>query len=146
MKTDTDHCTDVCNRLLRGEQSAVATYSKAIAAMEKENAAPAELREIIEDHRGAVMILIDNVRSMGGEPSKDSGAWGVFANSVQGTADLMGDKSALISLKTGETSGKNSYKAALDDENVMPECKDLIRTDLLPATERHIRTLDLLGA
>lgn len=141
---NTDHCIDLCNRLLRGEQSAVASYSKAIAAFEEEKAAPAELREILEDHREAVLTLTENVRSMGGEPSHDSGAWGAFATSVQGAANVLGDKPALTSLKTGEKAGKKDYEAALEDEEVMPECKNLIRSDLLPATERHIQALDLL--
>lgn len=141
---NTNHCIDVCNRLLRGEQSAVASYSKAIVAFEEDKAAPPELREILEDHRAAVLTLTENVRSMGGEPSPDSGAWGAFATSVQGTANFLGDKSAIASLKTGEKAGKKDYEAALDDDAVMPECKNLIRSDLLPATERHIQALDLL--
>ena len=141
-----EHCIEICNRLLRGEQSAVASYAKAVASYEEEKAAPVELREILQDHREAVLVLTRNVRSMGGEPSHDSGAWGVFATSVQGTANLLGDEAALSSLKTGERTGKADYEAALKDEEVMPECKNLIRSELLPAVEQHIETLELLKA
>lgn len=141
-----DHCIDVCNRLLRGEQSAVATYTKAISSFEDENAVPAPLRTILEDHREAVLTLTENVRSMGGEPSHESGMWGAFAETVQGAADLLGDKAALASLKAGETAGREDYESALDDDDVMVECKQLIQSTLLPATHRHITALERIAA
>lgn len=142
----TEHCIDVCNRLLRGEQSAVATYTKAIQSFEDESATPGELRAILEDHRDAVLTLTENVRSMGGEPSHESGLWGSFAETVQGTANLMGNKAALASLKAGEKAGKEGYESALGDDEVMLECKELIRSTLLPETEQHIRDLELIEA
>jgi hypothetical protein len=138
---NTERCIEVCNRLLRGEQSAVAAYSKAIVAFE-ENGMPAGLLDILNDHRDAVLTLNENVRSMGGGPSPDSGAWGAFASTVQGAADFLGDESAVASLRAGEEAGKRDYESALEDEDVMPECKDLIRSKLLPATERHLELLE----
>ncbi|PTX93712.1 hypothetical protein DB345_19180 [Spartobacteria bacterium LR76] len=141
---NTHHCIEVCNRLLRGEQSAVEAYTKAISTLEKEYAVPNTLVTVQKDHEEAVAALSENVRSMGGTPSTDAGAWGAFTNFVQGTANLMGDKSALASLRAGETAGKMDYEAALQDEDVMSSCKELIRTELLPTTERHIEALDTL--
>lgn len=141
-----DHCIDVCNRLLRGEQSAVATYAKAITSFENEEAVPAPLRKILEDHREAVLTLTENVRSMGGEPSHESGVWGSFAETVQGAANLFGDKAALASLKAGETAGREDYESALKDDEVMSECKQLIQTTLLPSTHRHIEELERIAA
>jgi hypothetical protein len=48
-----DHCIDVCNRLLRGERSAVETYDKAIEKYGSEPAA-ATLRRIRDEHALAV--------------------------------------------------------------------------------------------
>jgi hypothetical protein len=141
-----DHCIDVCNSLLRGEQSAVATYTKAITSFEDEKMVPAPLRKILEDHREAVLTLTENIRSMGGEPSHESGVWGSFAETVQGAANLLGDKAALASLKAGETAGREGYESALKDNDVMPECKQLIQSTLLPSTQSHIEELDRLAA
>jgi hypothetical protein len=49
-------------------------------------------------------------------------------------------------LKAGEKAGKADYESALEDDEVMPECKDLIRSSLLPATNQHIQSLELLNA
>ena len=137
---NTQKCIDVCNRLLRGEQSAVAAYSKAVVAFQGK-AASEVLGGILDEHRDAVLALDKNVRSMGGEPSPDSGAWGAFARSVQGAADMLGDQAAIASLQTGEKAGKADYESALKDDDVMPECKVLIRSKLLPAIERHMESL-----
>lgn len=74
----------------------------------------------------------------------DSGAWGIFAVTVQGAADLLGANSALSSLKQGEEMGRNDYKDALLDEHVMPDCKKLISEELLPPVLNHIVALETL--
>ncbi len=58
---------------------------------------------------------------MGGDPDKDSGAWGIFATTVQGAANLFGEDSAIHSLSQGEEMGRRDYEAALADEHVMEE-------------------------
>ncbi|HEX7260445.1 MAG TPA: DUF2383 domain-containing protein [Luteolibacter sp.] len=143
MNTTNDHCISVCNELLRGEMSAVETYDQAI---EKYSDLPAaeELRRIREDHSRAASRLANNVRSMGGEPETGSGAWGVFATAVQGTANLFGANSALESLQKGEEAGRKDYQEALTDEEVMPACKELIRDELLPPLIEHIACLEKL--
>lgn len=140
---DTNHCIEVCNRLLRGERSAVETYDKALAKYGSESAA-AELSRIRDEHAEAVATLEENVRSMGGEPDHESGAWGAFANTVQQSANLMGENSAIESLQTGEKTGRNDYEKALHDEEVMTDCKELIRSRLLPCIDEHISTLEQL--
>lgn len=143
---NTHHCIEVCDRLLRGEQSAVEAYTKAISSLEKEKAIPGPLLAIRNDHEEAVSLLTENVRSMGGTPSTDAGAWGAFTSFVQGTANTIGSKPALASLRAGETAGKMDYEAVLQDDDVMASCKELIRTELLPTTERHIAALETLSA
>lgn len=137
------HCIDVCNGLLRGEIAAVETYGKAI---EKYIDSPsiAELRRIRTEHSRAVTLLTENVRSMGGKPDNDSGAWGIFASAVQNTANLLGVDSAVESLKKGEESGRKDYQDALLDDKVMTGCKNLIREELLPPVMNHIASLERL--
>lgn len=141
---NTEKCIDVCNGLLRGERSAVETYQQAIEKYADEPAV-ATLRSIKEEHTGAVSLLEANVISMGGKPDEDSGAWGTFATTIQATANLFGESSALSSLKAGEESGKSDYESALENEDVMPACKELIRDSLLPPIYAHISTLDHLS-
>jgi len=141
--SDTDHCIKVCNHLLRGELSAVETYDKAIAKYGKEPVL-AELQRIRNEHSESVARLQQNVREMGGTPETGSGAWGTFANTIQGAANLFGAGSAIESLQRGEEHGRRDFQDALEDEKVMPGCKTMIRDELLPRVNRHIATLERL--
>jgi hypothetical protein len=139
----TEHCIEVCNKLLRGERSAVETYDLAIRKFGNDSAMT-ELNRLREHHVDAVAALEENVLSMGGQPDASAGAWGVFANTVQGAANLFGANSALEALQKGEQSGLGDYQKALEDEDVMAECKTLIQCRLLPRTAEHVTTLDRL--
>ncbi|NNC87153.1 MAG: DUF2383 domain-containing protein [Akkermansiaceae bacterium] len=141
--TTNKECIDVCNSLLRGERSAVETYDKAIEKFGSEHDVSA-LRSIRNDHSKAVSQLMNNVRDMGGTPDVDSGAWGTFANAVQATANLFGTESALESLEQGEKKGRSDYQDALENDDVLPECKAMIRNDLLPKIEQHLGRLKQL--
>jgi uncharacterized protein (TIGR02284 family) len=143
MTHDIQECIRICNSLLRGEISAIETYSDAI---HKHGSEPpvSVLKQLREDHIESANLLRDNVKSMGGEPDRDSGAWGTFAKSVEKAATLFGENSTLQALQEGEEHGRNEYHEALESTHVLPECKDLIRTSLLPAIERHLSTLKSL--
>ena len=138
-----DQCISICNKLLRGERSAVETYDQAIRKY-GDQPVLGELNRLREEHQSAVATLEENVRSMGGKPDEDAGAWGAFANTVQGAANLFGAGSALEALQQGEKSGRSDYESALQDEEVMPECKTLIASRLLPKVSEHIATLERL--
>jgi uncharacterized protein (TIGR02284 family) len=141
--SNTEHCIEICNKLLRGERSAVETYDMAIRKFGAEPAL-AELSRLRDHHAEAVSTLEENVLSMGGQPDEHAGAWGAFANTVQGTANLLGANSALEALQKGEQSGQGDYEKALEDDEVMAECKNLIQTRLLPRTTEHIEILERL--
>ncbi|MFT4641148.1 MAG: hypothetical protein ACI8T1_004484 [Verrucomicrobiales bacterium] len=136
-------CIDVCNSLLRGEISAVETYDQAAEKFANEPQVKTLLR-IREDHQASVDRLTMNVLSMGGQPNTSSGAWGAFAKTVQGAANLLGDDSALGALTKGEEHGRSEHTEALDNEDVMPECKAMIRDELLPRVNQHLSTLNAL--
>lgn len=141
MTNSSENCIEICNGLLRGERSAVETYRKAI---EKHGDKPEvqELRRILGEHQQMVSKLEENVRSMGGTPDTDSGAWGTFANAVQSTANLFGANSAVESLIQGEKHGLSDYEDAVENEYTMPDCANMFRTDCIPATRRHIASLE----
>jgi hypothetical protein len=100
------------------------------------------LKEVQEDHGRAAQMLRQCIRTLGGEPADSSGAWGAWAQTVQGTMNLFGDASALKSLKEGEEHGLKDYREAVDD--VDASAAVLIENELIPTQERHINLLDQL--
>ena len=133
------------NSLLRGEISAAETYRMAIDKIADSTNTVANaglLREIQEEHGRAAQGLRDRIRELGGEASDSSGAWGVWAKTVQGTMNLFGDASSLKALKEGEEHGLKDYQEALDD--VDPTSVQLIQNQFIPAQQRHINLLDQL--
>jgi len=143
MAAATEKGTDRLNSLLRGELSAVETYQQALDKFAKDPAA-ADLRRLQAEHREAVTFLQQHVRQHGGKPDESSGAWGTFVKAVEGAAKLFGNKAALKALKEGEEQGISDYEKALGDENLQADCKEVIRSRLLPQTRAHIPVVDRL--
>lgn len=141
---DTEHCIDVCNRLLRGELAAVESYGQLIQKFADEPEIDRLIR-IRDDHAWAVGRLQVNVREMGGTPDSESGPWGSFTSTLQGTANLFGENSALSLIERGEKHGRDDYKDALADDKVLPDCKRMIRDELLPKIEEHLASLEQIG-
>jgi uncharacterized protein (TIGR02284 family) len=139
----THECIDVCNSLLRGELSAIETYSQALAKFVDDPARSA-LEDIRFDHEASASRLRDHILEMDAEPSTDSGAWGEFAKAVEGTAKILGETAALEALERGENHGIDEYEKALRNPDVMDEIKTVIRTRLLPVLTEHIATLKRL--
>ncbi|MES2923125.1 MAG: DUF2383 domain-containing protein [Verrucomicrobiota bacterium] len=137
----TESCIAACNKLLRGELSAVETYEQ---ALEKFSSSPESriLEQIMDDHEDSALILRDHLSDMGGTPDSDSGAWGSFAKAVEGTAKLFGESAALQALREGEEHGISEYEEALNDNEVMEEIKGAIRGTLLPRLLAHLEALD----
>jgi uncharacterized protein (TIGR02284 family) len=134
---------DCLNSLLRGELAATETYQQALAKVGSDPGAD-ELRRIHVEHREAANTLRQHVHHCGGQPDQGSGAWGAFAKTVEGTARLFGDTAAMKALKEGEEKGLRDYQSALNDDSLQPDCKELIRSKLLPQTREHIAALDRL--
>jgi len=138
-----DKAIDQLNSLLRGEISAVETYTQALHKIEDDRAGDAALlREIEIEHGKNAQLLREEVRKLGGEADNASGAWGVWAKTVEGVATLFGDPVALKALKEGEEHGLKDYKDAL--EKLEGTSRDLVERLLIPAQHRHITLLDEL--
>lgn len=134
------------NALLRGEIAAAETYRMAIdrvAAAESTGSAGL-LHNAQKDHGRAAQAIRDRINELGGEASDSSGAWGVWAKTVQGTMNLFGDASSLKALKEGEEHGLKDYQSSL--AGVDSTSAQLIQNQLIPAQERHISLLDQLIA
>jgi uncharacterized protein (TIGR02284 family) len=136
---------DQLNSMLRGEISAVETYTQAARRFENERAGDAALlREIELEHGRNAQLIREEVKRLGGEPDNASGAWGVWAKGIEAIATLLGEAATLKALKEGEEHGLRDYKDAL--EKMDGPAKELLVRRLIPAQGRHIQLLEELIA
>jgi bacterioferritin (cytochrome b1) len=141
---DNDKVCDQLNSLLRGEISAAETYKMAIDKIsDSDSSRDADgrcLRDMQEDHGRAAQWIRSRIRELGGEPADSSGAWGGFAQTIQGTANIFGDTAAMKSLKEGEEHGLKDYQDALD--HVDMTSASMFESEFIPNQQEHIMTLD----
>lgn len=143
--SDSATCGEALNSLLRGEISAIETYEQALGKFA--NAAhQSSLTAIRDDHTRATQTLTEHVKQCGAEPSTGSGPWGAFTSVVTGAAKLIGPQSVLAALKQGEEHGISQYEKSLEADGLTAECKNLVRSDLLPRCRKHVSQLETLIA
>lgn len=130
----TKQSIDQLNSFLRGELSAVETYEMALAKLDNDSSARAELEANLESHRSRVTLLRDAVRIAGGDPADGSGPWGVFAKAVEGGARVFGDRAAITALEEGEDHGLEDYQDDLDKLDI--ETRRLISDRVLPLQQQ----------
>ena len=133
MRGQADKTVDALNGFLRGEISAVETYRQAIQKLGG-GATWTQLEDCRRSHEQRVAKLRDQVERLGGEPAKDSGAWGAFARLVEGGAKTFGERAAVAALEEGEDHGLKLYRDDL--EKLDTASRQLVEMDLLPAQER----------
>lgn len=142
--TDTDLINDL-NSLLRGEISAAETYKMAIDKINGDQSQFSvqadQLHAIQREHGLAAQRLRERIHALGGEADDSSGAWGMWAKTVQGTANLFGNPSALKALKEGEEHGLKSYQRKLDDGDLDATAQALAQEGM-SQTQQHIAMLD----
>ncbi|MBD9362373.1 DUF2383 domain-containing protein [Methylomonas fluvii] len=132
--------------LLQNELSAVATYQQALNRFRKETALGEMdvLMSSFEEHKAAVFSLQGKIQQLGDIAVQDSGAWGAWAKIFMASAMLLGKQAALKALREGELTGLEEYEKVLQDHELPSDIRSLIETKLLPAQQRHMRTLDSL--
>ena len=133
---------DQLNSFLRGELSAVETYRIALDKLDKASFARVQLQTVMSSHQQRVDSLRGKIMELGGKPAESSGAWGVWAKMVQGTAEVLGDKVAIDALESGEDHGLADYRqdlTKLDDST-----RQLIMSQILPKQEETHRTMSTL--
>ena len=141
MRAETDKSVDALNELLRGEISAVETYRQAIDKL-AESPTVGQLEDCRRSHERRVAKLREQVTRLGGQPAKESGAWGAFARLVEGGAKAFGERAAVMALEEGEDHGLKLYRDDL--EKLDASSRVLIQQDLLPAQEQTHRDMSAL--
>jgi hypothetical protein len=134
---------DLLNDLLKGERAAVETYEQAIDRLGSE-ASSRDLGRISEEHRQALKLLMQCIGERGGKAAMSSGAWGSWAQMVEGTAKVFGKQAALKALKEGEEHGAGQYEKAIQNARLDVNTRTLISNTLLPQARMHISDRDRL--
>src|SRR4051794_8394020 len=108
----TDREKDLLNSVLRDERAMVETYQVALQKL-REDPSVTELARILVEHREAVELLENVVKSHGSNPEKTAAVWGTFVQLIETAAPLFGSVVALKALKEGEQRGELRYQEAL---------------------------------
>lgn len=141
MATTKDKDIDQLNSFLRGEISAVETYQQCLEKLES-NQLASTLNTLKASHQSRAKRLREEITRLGGEPAEGAGVWGGMTKLAEGGAKLFGEKAAISMLEEGEDHGLKDYKRDYDD--VGPEIRNLIATQMLPEQQRtHDRLSEL---
>lgn len=104
---------DALNTLLKGELSAVESYSKALEKVGDSHSISI-LEQCLQSHASRVDKLRSAVLEDGGTPVESPGAWGSFTKFLTAAAGSVGgDKAMLTALEEGEDVGLNDYEWTL---------------------------------
>ena len=131
---------NILHALLRGEISAIETYSLALKKFTNETATTL-LDGLREEHRRNAAVLRRTLLGCGVEPVTASGMWRDFAATVEGVALMLGESPALLILLSGEEHGICRYEDALLCPTLCNDAKTVIRRELLPLLHRHVLEL-----
>lgn len=126
------------NTFLKNELAAVETYSQCLDKADTPDIS-SSLSALQESHRKRAERLRERIRSMGGEPTESSGAWGSVSKLLEGGSKLFGEKSAVSTLEEGEDRGRDAYKR--DVEKLSPENRRFIEEEIMPEQLRSHDTM-----
>ena len=138
MERSPEKSIDVLNSFLRGEMSAVETYRLALNKLDQP-AMRSSLQDCLRSHEERVRVLSSHIRSIGGQPASESGAWGTFAKLFEGGAAMLGDKATIAALEEGEDHGRDDYKRDLDKLDL--DSRQLLEAQVIPQQLRTHRAL-----
>jgi hypothetical protein len=121
--------------------SAVETYRQAIDKLSN-SPTVGQLEDCRRSHEKRIAKLREQVARLGGQPAKESGAWGAFARLFEGGAKAFGERAAVAALEEGEDHGLKLYRGDL--EKLDATSRFLVQTELLPAQEQTHRDMSTL--
>jgi uncharacterized protein (TIGR02284 family) len=132
------------NALLKGELSAVETYSQALPKVENKEIASV-LSDALASHKKRVGKLTDAIKDFGGTPEYDSGVWGSWAKVLSGGASVFGDDATVAALEQEEDACSSDYEWRL--VRMHGDHRNLVKDELLPEQQRYRSLLsELLNA
>lgn len=123
---------NICNSLIRGELSAIESYTYAIETFATDSREQS-LAEICADHVANAKFLRDIAEGHGAKISSRLGPRGALTNTVEGAVALLGVTPALMVLQQSEEYSIRQYEKVLNDTELSEELRTLIRNTLLPA-------------
>ena len=100
---------ETLNNLLKGELSAIESYSEALRKLDGGYVAEV-LNQCHSSHIERAEKLRSAIAGSGGTPAESSGAWGSFAKLVTSAAGNVGEKAIINALEEGEDIGSNEYE------------------------------------
>jgi len=130
---------EILNELLRGERSAVETYTQALDKLEQPFMAREELRLCHSSHQARVGLLERAVTNLGGTPAVSSGVWGTFTKLVEGGAKVLGAKVAIAALAEGEDYGLHLYQKAMTGLDTASSV--FVERELIPEQEQTRKSI-----
>jgi hypothetical protein len=135
---------ETCNRLLRDEASAVATYD---LALDKFRRSPDRqiLKRIRSDHQESLLSLEESIVAAGGLPETSFGPWEGFGQVLEAPGNQLERSTAIDLLKRGEEHEMSDYEQALADVRISEGVKAIIRQNLLPPIKRHLDALESIA-
>lgn len=117
------------NALLKGELSAVETYSQALEKVENERIASV-FSDCLASHKTRVEKLQNAITEYGGTPESETGIWGSWSKILAGGAAALGDKASIAALEEEEDQHSSDYEWRL--VNMHGEHRNLVKEELLP--------------
>ncbi len=127
-------------KFLHGERAAVETYGQCMKKVEDIDL-QTRLELLRRSHQKRCDMLHNRISLMGGTPDDSSGAWGVFAGLVEGSAALVGVKPALDILLEGEQHGARGYQSL---DNLSAESRRFVAEHVVPEQTTTLESLNLL--
>lgn len=128
------------NSLLRGEISAVDTYTQCIEKLDDREASR-RLEALRRSHAIRRDQLNNHILLLGGTPETTAGLWGAMTSLLEGGATILGEKAALKVLQEGELHGLRRYEAV---KNVSSATRSFISNTLLPEQQQTAEALAAL--
>jgi demethoxyubiquinone hydroxylase (CLK1/Coq7/Cat5 family) len=153
-KTDkrTIETLQALNQLLKGELSAVDTYSTALTVVSDDEDKRQDLRDCQASHENRVLRLCAEIMERGGEPAQASGLWGSFASLIERGASAVGPRMVIGALEAGESHGLKEYQEVLPKLDMPARsvvCADLypqqVRTHSIVATLKTTMAAPVIG-
>jgi hypothetical protein len=127
------------NSFLRGEISAVDTYSIALGKLRLESPLRSRLNACQKSHADRVALLKQRIEAMGGQAAAGAGPWGAVTRAIEASASAFGDRAAIAALEQGEDHGLRDYRE--DVVKLDAVARDLVLQQLLPQQEQTHRVL-----